>query len=61
MKLEKKISINDLKAMCIKNILSIPDHPDPMKRSILKPKILEALNSKKAGTGKQDLLLNYDD
>jgi len=61
MKLEKKINIEDLKAMCIKNILSVPDHPDPTKRSILKPKILEALKNKKAGTDQQRLLLNYDD
>jgi len=58
---QKTYTLKQLKAMSIQYILSVPDHPDPTKRSILKPKILEALKNKKAGTDPQRLLLNDDD
>jgi hypothetical protein len=38
--------LEQLKEAMIKNIISVPDHPDPTKNGILKPKLIKALQER---------------
>jgi hypothetical protein len=43
--------LEQLKEAMIKNIISVPDHPDPTKNGILKPKLIKALQQRKKNSG----------
>ena len=38
--------LEQLKEAMIKNIISVPDHSDPTKNGILKPKLIKALQER---------------
>ena len=44
--------LEQLKEAMIKNIISVPDHPDPTKNGILKSKLIKALQQRKKNSGR---------
>ena len=44
--------LEQLKEAMIKNIISVPDHPNPTKNGILKPKLIKALQQRKKNSGR---------
>jgi hypothetical protein len=44
--------LEQLKEAMIKNIISVPDHPNPTKNGILKPKLIKALQQHKENSGR---------
>ena len=45
--------LEQLKEAMIKNIISVPDHPDPIKNGILKQKLIKALQKRKKNSGRK--------